>query len=94
VNAKGVFLKGLERSEDLYASIDLAVDKIEKQLIKYKEKLKSKKLMDKEYDIPLKLNVYESTSLERDNPQVVVSKNIPVKPMDVDEAVMQMELLK
>lgn len=93
VNAKGVFLKGLERSEDLYASIDLAVDKIEKQLIKYKEKLQSKKLIEKEYDRPLKLNVYESRSLEIDNPQIVVSKNIPVKPMDVDEAVMQMELL-
>lgn len=43
LSAKGVFMKGLEKSEDLYASIDLAVDKIEKQLIKYKEKLQSKR---------------------------------------------------
>jgi len=40
VNAKGVFLKGLEKSEDLYASIDLAVDKIERQLINIKKNSK------------------------------------------------------
>jgi putative sigma-54 modulation protein len=94
ISAKGVFMKGLEKSEDLYASIDLAVDKIEKQLVKYKEKLKSKKLMDKEFKAPLKLNVLDAASFDDDNePTVVVSKDMPVKPMDVEEAVMQMDLL-
>ncbi|MCX8084950.1 MAG: ribosome-associated translation inhibitor RaiA [Calditerrivibrio sp.] len=93
VNAKGVFLKGLEKSEDLYASIDLAVDKIDRQLVKYKEKLKAKKLMEKEFEKPLKLNIYEHSSMETDRPQIIVSKQIPVKPMDVEEAVMQMDLL-
>ncbi len=93
VDAKGVFLKGLEKSEDLYASIDLAVDKIEKQLIKYKEKLQSKKLMNKDFHEPLRLNVIETGSLETENPVTIISKQIPVKPMDVEEAVMQMDLL-
>jgi putative sigma-54 modulation protein len=93
ITAKGVFMKGLEKSEDLYASIDLAVDKIEKQLVKYKEKLKSKKLMDKEFKAPLKLNVLDVESFDADEPRVVVSKDMPVKPMDVEEAVMQMDLL-
>src|SRR5215469_12760766 len=34
-------LRGRERSEDMYASIDLAMDKIERQLRRYKEKLKN-----------------------------------------------------
>src|ERR1043165_1927505 len=34
-------LRGREKSEDMYASIDLAMDKIERQLRRYKEKLKT-----------------------------------------------------
>jgi putative sigma-54 modulation protein len=95
LSAKGIFMKGLEKSEDLYASIDLASDKIEKQLVKYKEKLKSKKLQDKEYDIPLKLNVLDSMSVEAADTEsrVIITKEMPVKPMDPEEAVMQMDLL-
>ncbi|MGE4318087.1 MAG: ribosome-associated translation inhibitor RaiA [Deferribacterales bacterium] len=95
IAAKGVMMKGLEKSEDLYASLDLATDKIEKQLVKYKEKLKNKKLQDKAFDAPLKLNVFDTASIEsmdEDN-RVIVTKSIPVKPMDVEEAVMQMDLL-
>ena len=95
ISAKGVMMKGLEKSEDLYASIDLATDKIEKQLVKYKEKLKNKKLHEKAFEAPLKLNVFETASVESmelDN-RVIVTKDIPVKPMDVEEAVMQMDLL-
>jgi len=62
--------------------------------VKYKEKLKSKKLMEKEFEKPLTLNIYEHSSVaEKDVPQIIVSKQIPVKPMDVEEAVMQMDLL-
>jgi len=93
LSAKGVFMKGLEKSEDLYASIDLAADKIEKQLVKYKEKLKDKKLHDKEYEAPLKLNVLDSQSVEDSETRIIISKDIPVKPMDPEEAVMQMDLL-
>lgn len=92
VNAKGVFLKGIEKSEDLYASIDLAMDKIERQLVKYKEKLKSKKLLEKKFEEPLKLDVYEIESFN-DKPVSIITKEIPVKPMDIEEAVMQMDLL-
>ena len=95
ISARGVMMKGLEKSEDLYASIDLATDKIEKQLIKYKEKLKNKKLQDKDFEAPLKLNVFDTASIEsmdEDN-RVIITKDIPVKPMDVEEAVMQMDLL-
>lgn len=93
VNAKGVFLKGLEKSEDLYASIDLALDKIDRQLVKYKEKLKNKRLMDKDFDEPLRLNVIDAESIDNEKPITIITKQIPVKPMDVEEAVMQMNLL-
>ena len=93
VNAKGVFLKGYEKSEDLYASIDLALDKIDRQLVKYKEKLKNKRLMEKDFEKPLRLNVIDAESIDNEKPVTIITKQIPVKPMDVEEAVMQMDLL-
>lgn len=94
VNVRGIFLKGIEKSEDMYASIDMAVDKIERQLVKYKEKLKSRKNAEIREGDALKLNVYDydEESVISD-PQVIISKSIPAKPMDVEEAVMQMDLM-
>src|SRR5262245_19833343 len=40
IHAGTFLLRGREKSEDMYASIDLAMDKIERQLRRYKEKLK------------------------------------------------------
>ncbi len=93
VDVKGIFLKGLEKSEDMYASIDFAVDKIEKQLVKYKERLKEHKGADRNDAETLKLNVYEPDSLYNTEPEIIVTKLIPSKPMDIEEAAMQMDLL-
>src|SRR3989338_3437498 len=43
VHASGTTLRAKEEAGDLYASIDLAMDKMDSQLKKYKEKLKSKR---------------------------------------------------
>src|SRR5689334_20938711 len=40
IHAGSFVLRGREKSEDMYASLDLAMDKIERQLRRYKEKLK------------------------------------------------------
>jgi len=93
IDAKGMFFKGLERSEDLYASIDLAVDKIEKQIIKYKDKLRNRKPYDHKPEDSLNMDVYDTDTIHNDQPEIIVSKSIPAKPMDIDEAVMQMNLL-
>ena len=93
VNAKGVFLKGLEKSEDLYASIDLAIDKIERQLAKYKEKLKEKVTNETITSDVFKLNIFETESFDEESPKIIISKEMPAKPMNIEEAVMQMNLL-
>lgn len=92
-DVKGIFLKGYEKSEDMYASIDIAVDKIEKQIVKYKERIKTRKYADKKSVETLKLNVYATDSVMDSEPEIIVSKSIPSKPMDIEEAVMQMDLL-
>ena len=95
VNVKGMFLKGIEKSEDMYASIDMAVDKIERQVVKYKEKLISRKnIENRESMEDLKLSVYDYNEEHAiEEPTVVISKQIPAKPMDIEEAIMQMDLM-
>jgi putative sigma-54 modulation protein len=112
-------LRGREKSEDMYASIDLAMDKIESQLRKYKEKIKNHhgrervhhrqnlvnqyKVRHKIFELPDHLEeAVEPTQAAPSAPaaapaqpatRIVRTAEITVKPMTVDEAVMQMNLL-
>jgi len=91
VRVKGLYLKGIEKSEDIYASLDLAIDKIERQVVRYKDRIHNRK-----YDNDngfLRMNVYNVSSVDTSAPEIIVSKEIPAKPMTVEEAVMQMDLL-
>jgi len=91
VHVKGLYLKGIEKSEDIYASLDLAVDKIERQIVRYKDRIHNRK-----YDSNnsfLRLNVYNASSMEANIPEIIISKEIAAKPMAVEEAAMQMDLL-
>lgn len=92
VHTKGIYLKGLGRSDDLYASLDFAVDKIEKQVAKYKDRLKDRKEKGASGSA-LRMNVYEADAIESRKPAALITKEFPGEPMDVEEAVMQMELL-
>ncbi len=91
------YIRGRERSEDMYASIDLAVDKIERQLKKYKEKLKSHKPAHVPHaDGPVRVR-YEVFAAQPDTngeaPKVIRTEEFLAKAMSVEEAVMQMDLL-
>ena len=72
----------------MYSSIDLVVDKLEKQIEKYKTKI-----LRNIKKPPLKNNITEVKEFEADQPKIVKVKRFAIKPMDVEEAVMQMELL-
>lgn len=82
----GITLRGEEASMDMYASIDMVVDKLEKQLSKHKEKLKQYRAMAfKDELVPS----YSGKTEEK----VVKTKHFTVKPMEVEEAILQMNLL-
>lgn len=89
----GFHIKGEEVSNDMYSSIDLASDKITRQLKKYKEKLKEHKFTqpDIAYASEKIISVQESET-DVKTPQVVKVEKFYVKPMTVDEAIMQLEL--
>ena len=85
-----ITLRAEDVSQDMYGSSDLVVDKIERQIRKNKTKIekknRSKSATSKIFTEAL---VEESVVLEK----VVRTKTIDIEPMELDEAILQMELL-
>lgn len=102
IKAHGMLMRGKEKSEDMYASIDRAMAKIERQITRYKKKLAGHKQREGKL-AKVKLNILEAERLneaaERVEaepglpPEIIESKDVEVPKLTVDEAVMQMDLL-
>jgi putative sigma-54 modulation protein len=87
-------LRGRAHSPDMYASIDAAAEKIERQLKKHKEKLKSHKAPEarnghRHVDVRHDVIAVEPAPAHR----VVKSTTFQAKPMTLDEAILQLDLL-
>ena len=87
VNLSGVMLRGEGKTGDMYTSIDAAVDRIERQFNKYKTKI-SRKIHGRKLGEITPSAVQDSQ--EEDAPRIVRTKRFALKPMDAEEAVMQM----
>ena len=87
---KSFILRSEETKEDFYAAVDKAVDVLERQIRKNKTKLMSKP-SKQNYDFSF-ANI-EVEEKEENNHKIVKRKTIEVKPMDEEEAILQMELL-
>lgn len=85
INSINFDLRSEVSHSDMYAAIDLAVDKLEQQMRKFKSKLMSKERVEIVYDE----DIIDDDVLE----DVVKRKKVYLKPMDEEEAIMQMELL-
>ena len=116
----GLFIKGREATEDMYSSIDLVMAKIERQVRRYKERIRDHKPHTGE-GVPIRATVLSAEVLDRESTQpprtavkasraakpqvgatpppqvsaaqIVKSSKFFAKPMTVEEAVMQMNLL-
>ena len=85
---KSFILRSEESQDDIYAAIDKTIDKLERQIRKNKTRIMSKQA--KTYDFSL--NAIEE--IEDEEPSKIIKrKKIEVKPMDEEEAIIQMELL-
>lgn len=84
-----VLLRAEVVDQDLYNAIDLVIDKLEGQIRKYKTRLNRKSKDNK-----LAFNLASIVPLEDEEEDVLVkTKTITPKPMDMEEAIMQMELI-
>ena len=87
VNASGVILRAEESSNDMYLSIDHAVDKLESQIRRHRTKLE-KRIRTAELEPVMEAPAYEEQSYD-----IVRTKKFAVKPMSVEDAIDQMEML-
>lgn len=90
VNLSGIILRGEGKTSELPTSIDVAVDRIERQFNKYKTRINRKIYGPKLGEV---LPPKSPGEEEGDRPRIVRTKRFALKPMDAEEAVMQMELL-
>ena len=86
---KGNTLRAEETNSDMYASIDLVQETLERQLKKYKNKIVDRKHSGEVFTADFVEKDYE----EDDSIKIEKSKRFAVKPMDPEEACLQMELL-
>ncbi len=89
----GVILRGVEKSDDMYKSIDLVFDKIERQIHKYKTRL-ARKFKGKQTFSPQFVQEQETVPAVSDSDlEIVKTKHFNISPMSPEEAVLQMNLL-
>lgn len=86
----GVTLRAEDQNEDMYTSIDRVVDLIERQIRKNKTRLERR---FHENDFRVDNSKFTDNVQEETEFKVVRSKRFAVKPMDVEEAILQMNLL-
>ena len=88
---KGHIIRAEQVSDDMYVSIDMIVEIIERQVTRYK-----KKILDQNQDAAYfqdKFIEEEAISSDEDEIQIIRSKKFAVKPMYPEDACVQMELL-
>lgn len=89
IPVKGNIIRSEQVSSDMYVSIDLVEEIIERRLKKYKNKIIDKKQSRDNFTSEFMENDYE----EDDTIKIIRTKKFGVKPMDAEEACIQMELL-
>jgi putative sigma-54 modulation protein len=94
LTANGLNVNAKEEAKDMHLAIDNAIEKIERQLKKRKEKIRSQKTNSNRGG---NINAMEQSSEDMDDvpeTRVVETKKIVLKPMSLDDAIMEIESSK
>jgi putative sigma-54 modulation protein len=92
VRGKGFILRTEERADDIFAALDTAIDKMERQIARYKGK-RNRGRGDGRSAAEVTLETPTEVEEEELGPVIVRRKQFPVAPMDEEEAIEQMSLL-
>ena len=93
INHKGVIFRAQERSEDMMQALDECVNVLIRQIRKNKTKLERKFKNSHAFDMSDFVGIEEEQTEAEEDFDVVRTKEIPMKPQSVDEAILQMNML-
>ena len=88
IPVKGNIIRSEQVRSDMYVSIDLVEEVIERQLKKYKNKI-----VDKQQNAAAFTQEFVEKDYDDDEVKIIRTKRFGIKPMDPEEACIQMELL-
>lgn len=91
IPVSGLILRGEQTTTDMYASINQVVDKIERQVRKYKTRINRKARTDG--TLAPSAPAPHAEEEQDESPRIVRTKRFAIKPMSTEEAIMQMELV-
>jgi len=92
LQANGIRVNAKEENSDFHSALDSVVDKLERQLVRYKEKIKRHKPLSNKERRSLQEKVYAYESFEEEEPRVLQTDHYTTQPMSLDDAVMQLDL--
>lgn len=84
-------INGKEETNDMYSAIDMVLDKLEKQIKKGKQKIRDRRGSTKTGALAMQFE--DRGMAEKDREGEIIVKSIDYKPMDAEEAVMQLDLV-
>lgn len=96
----GLLIKGVEKTEDMYSSVDLVIAKIERQVRRYHDKIRGHKSRADLSSIPVQHHVIsaeearpqQTATTTEPQPNIIKTDKYHARPMEVHEAVMQLNL--
>jgi len=92
LSLNGTRIKGVEETEDMYSAIDQVMDKIEKQVKRYRAKIRNRRTENRKgEEAQVTEEAEEVIDLSLEGPSIEVEKMV-AKPIDLEEATMQLEL--
>lgn len=92
INGDGLNINGRDETVDMYSAIDMVLDKLEKQIKRTKGKIKDRRMGARTRSRVMDEKMMDPTDYET-VPQVI-EESIEYKPMDLDEALLQMDLIE
>ncbi len=89
--AKGININGKEEAKDMQLAFDIVMDKIERQLVRHKEKVRNHKENSAKEAMNLSGLSVSREEAETSTPSVVETRRVILQPMSVDDAIMELE---
>ena len=89
--ADGFKINANGEAEDMCTAIDGVINKIEKQIKKYRKKIKRPRYNSSIKSLNFQMNVLSTEGMEYDEPRIIRSERLVAKPMNINEAIMQLD---